>query len=140
LQRIIIIRATSGIGRALAKLYAEAGNRVGIIGRREELLESLRAENPDRFVPKRLDVTEIESISEKLDQLAKELGGLDLLIISSGTGELNPTLDFAVERPTLETNVFGFTAVAELGVPVFREAGNRAFGRYHVDCCLARRG
>ena len=121
MQRIIIIGATSGIGRALAKFYAGAGNRVGIAGRREELLESLCAEQPDRFVSRRLDVTEIETVSEKLDELTDELGGLDLLVISSGTGELNPTLDFGVERTTLETNVLGFSAVADWAYRYFEE-------------------
>ena len=60
----------------------------------------------------RLDVTEIISVEEKRDELAKKTGGLDLPIISNGTGELNPTLDFAMERPTLETNVLDFTTVA----------------------------
>ena len=126
MQRIIIIGATSGIGRALAKFYAETGNRVGIAGRREELLESLCAERPDRFVSKRLDVTEIDTVSEKLDELTDDLGGLDLLVISSGTGELNTTLDFGIERPTLETNVLGFTAVADWAYRYFekRESGH----------------
>ena len=123
MQRIIIIGATSGIGRALAKFYAEVGNRIGIVGRRVELLESLRAEQPDKFVSQQLDVTEIASVEDKLNKLADELGGLDLLIISSGTGELNPTLDFVVERPTLETNVLGFTAVADWAYRYFEKQG-----------------
>ena len=46
-QSIIIIGATSGIGRALFEKYAADGNRIGIVGRRTLLLDELRQEHPD---------------------------------------------------------------------------------------------
>lgn len=45
--------------------------------------------------------------------LVTELGGLDLLVISSGTGDLNERLDFKIEKVTIDTNVTGFTLVAD---------------------------
>ena len=41
-QTIIIIGATSGIGRALFEKYAAADNRIGIVGRRTHLLRTER--------------------------------------------------------------------------------------------------
>ena len=41
-QKVIIIGATSGIGRELANIYAKKGYFVGITGRRNELLLSLQ--------------------------------------------------------------------------------------------------
>ena len=46
-MNIIIIGATSGIGRALFERYAADGNRIGIVGRRTHLLDELRQEHPD---------------------------------------------------------------------------------------------
>jgi short-subunit dehydrogenase len=43
------------------------------------------------------------------------------LIISSGTGDLNEKLDFEIEKRTIETNVSGFTAVADLTFNYFQE-------------------
>ena len=40
-MNIIIIGATSGIGRALFEKYATNGNRIGIVGRRTHLLDEL---------------------------------------------------------------------------------------------------
>lgn len=113
IQRVMIVGASSGIGHALALRYAESGIRVAVLARRTELLEDLRTLHPDRIVPKRLDVRDVENVPTALEDALGALGGLDLLILSSGTGEINEDLDFALERPTLETNVLGFTAVVD---------------------------
>ncbi|MDN5934742.1 MAG: SDR family NAD(P)-dependent oxidoreductase, partial [Nitrosospira sp.] len=42
--RVIISGASSGLGRALAQRYAGMGATLGLIARREDLLESLAAE------------------------------------------------------------------------------------------------
>ena len=49
-QTIIIIGATSGIGKTLFEKYAADGNRIGIVGRRTHLLDELRQEHPDRVM------------------------------------------------------------------------------------------
>ena len=88
MKNAIVIGATSGIGKGLAKLLSENGYNIGITGRRTELLEDLKAQKPNSFITKTFDVTNTEVISEHLEALKNELGGLDLLIISSGTGGL----------------------------------------------------
>ena len=45
-MNIIIIGATSGIGKTLFEKYANEGNRIGIVGRRSHLLEELRQKHP----------------------------------------------------------------------------------------------
>lgn len=46
-----------------------------------------------------------------MEILTRKIGGLDLLIISSGTGDLNEKLDYQIEKRTIETNVTGFTCI-----------------------------
>jgi short-subunit dehydrogenase len=50
MKRAIIIGATSGIGKGLAKLFADNNYKVGITGRRIELLCELKNENPNSFL------------------------------------------------------------------------------------------
>ncbi|MGL6195399.1 MAG: SDR family NAD(P)-dependent oxidoreductase [Thermoguttaceae bacterium] len=119
MKRILIIGATSGIGRSLAERYAKEGCKVGVAGRRENLLSELLQEYPENFVSIQLDVTELETLEHKLDNAVSLLGGLDLLIVSSGTGELNSELDFNVELPTIQTNILGFTSVVDWGYRYF---------------------
>jgi short-subunit dehydrogenase len=112
MRKAIIIGATSGIGKGLARLLVYDGFKVGISGRRTELLESLKSENPDSYSIRTLDIKDTKVSVEKLEELTTELGGLDLLIISSGTGEINEKLDFEIEKRTIDTNVIGFTCIA----------------------------
>ena len=112
MKKAIIIGATSGIGKGLAKILANNNYNVGITGRRMELLNELKSQQPNSFYTKAFDITDTKIIVENLDALTTELGGLDLLIISSGTGDLNEKLDFEIEKRTIETNVTGFTCIA----------------------------
>src|ERR1035437_7162012 len=113
MKKAIIVGATSGMGRCLAKLMVDNGYQVGITGRRTQLLEEIKAEKPESYRTKTLDTTLTSTIAGQLDELTLELGGLDMLIISSGTGDLNEKLDFGTEKRTIDTNVSGFTAVTD---------------------------
>lgn len=55
--------------------------------------------------------------------LHKELGDIDLAIVSSGTGDINASLDYATERPTLDTNVMGWTFVVDTLYQLFEQQG-----------------
>lgn len=113
MKKAIIIGATSGIGKGLAKLLADHNYKVGLTGRRTECLNALKNENPNSFLIKSFDVTDTKITIEKLEELKNELGGLDLLILSSGTGDLNETLDFEIEKKVINLNVTGFTNIMD---------------------------
>lgn len=123
MNRAIIIGATSGIGKGLALRLAAQGFMVGITGRRTSLLDELTSQNPNAFIQQPFDITDIENINDRLVELTQKLGGLDLLIISSGTGDFNPDLDFDIEQRTIETNVKGFTCVADWAFNYFKHQG-----------------
>jgi short-subunit dehydrogenase len=52
------------------------------------------------------------------------MGGLDLLIICSGTGHINPELNWEYERDTIDVNVLGFTALACAAMQYFIGQGS----------------
>lgn len=120
-KKAIIVGATSGIGRELAKLLSNNNYIVGITGRRTNLLEEIKSENPTSYFIKTLDITDTEQTEQRLNELKKEIGGLDLLILSSGIGDLNHNLDFEIEKRTIETNVLGFTLITNWAFNYFEE-------------------
>ena len=101
MKKAIVIGATSGIGRSLARLLVDNDYKVGITGRRTNLLQEIQIAQPDRYLVKSFDTCETESVTGKLQELVDELGGLDMLILSSGTGDLNEDLDFDIEKKPL---------------------------------------
>ena len=118
MKKVIIIGATSGIGRELAKLYAVNNWLVGATGRRKELLKSLQDEWPDNIVTECFDVTETENI-ESIKNLIQQLGGLDLLIYNSGYGELSETLEWEIDKATTQINVNGFVEIVNFAFKYF---------------------
>lgn len=121
MKKAIIVGATSGIGRNLAKLMTDDDFLVGITGRRMHLLEEIRQEKPDSYIVETFDIARSEDVTEHLQHLVTQLGGLDMLVISSGTGYLNDSLDFDLEKQTIDTNVTGFTAVADWAFNYFKQ-------------------
>ena len=120
-MNIIIIGATSGIGKALFEKYAIDGNRVGIVGRRTHLLDELQQQHPECTTTATADITKQDEVERAIHDFTKELGHVDLAIVCSGTGEINPTLDYALERPTLDTNVMGWTYVIDTLFHLFEQ-------------------
>ena len=92
MKKAIVVGASSGIGHQLAVLLAANGYKVGITGRRDQLLLNLQSTNPAQFIVSVFDATDIAN-PRYLNRLTDELGGLDLLVLSSGTGKINETLD-----------------------------------------------
>jgi len=121
MKKAIILGATSGIGRSLAKLMVDDGSVVGITGRRTYLLEEIQSEKPDSYFVESFDIAEAESVAEHLQQLVDQLGGLDLLVICSAVGNPNDLLDYEVEKRTIATNVNGFTAVCDWAFNYFKD-------------------
>ncbi len=54
------------------------------------------------------------------------MGDVELIIICAGTGYLNPSLDWSQEKDTIDTNVYGFTALAGVAMRYFiqRKSGH----------------
>jgi short-subunit dehydrogenase len=134
MKKAIVVGASSGIGKQLAIILAGNGYKVGITGRRDQLLLNLQATKPANFIVSCFDVTDIDSVPGNLKQLTDELGGLDLLVLSSGAGKVNPTLDPAIEKYTNDVNVAGFTAVADWAFSFFEQQG---FGHFAAITSVA---
>ncbi len=123
MKRIIIIGASSGIGQALARIYARKGDMVGITGRRNALLQSLQKEFPENIKTSCFDVTGNENI-KMLQSLIHELGGMDMLIYNAGYGEPSRALDWKIEKATVDTNVAGFLEIIHFGFNYFIDQGH----------------
>ena len=118
----VIIGASSGIGEALARELNREGWRLGLLARRLDRLEALRQTlAPEPFV-RRIDVAHGDAAAIFEDVL-NELRGVDLVIISAGTGHLNHDLNGELDVDTVAVNVLGFMKTAQVAMRHFLRRG-----------------
>ena len=140
MKRAIVIGASSGIGREVAKLLLQQGWTLGVAARRVELLGSICDEvgmkgsigdgvdmpgnNRCSVVVEQIDVTAADA-TEKLRSLIERLGGMDLFFYASGIGKQNRELQEDIELRTMETNALGFTRMIGEAYRYFSERSKR---------------
>ena len=103
MKRAIVIGASSGIGREVARLLISEGWTVGVAARREAMLQDLGA-----TAIACIDVT-AEDATQRLRRLIEDTGGMDLFFYASGIGHQNRQLREDIEISTMQTNGLGFT-------------------------------
>ena len=103
MKRAIVIGASSGIGREVARLLISEGWTVGVAARREAMLQDVGA-----AAIACIDVT-AEDATQRLRRLIEDTGGMDLFFYASGIGHQNRQLREDIEISTMQTNGLGFT-------------------------------
>ncbi|MBO9548319.1 SDR family oxidoreductase [Pseudomonas sp.] len=118
---VLITGCSSGIGRALADAFRDAGHEVWATARKPEDVEQLSAAG---FTARQLDVNDGEALKRLADELEAQCGRLDILINNAGYGAMGPLLDGGVEalRQQFETNVFAVVGVTRALFPLLRRA------------------
>lgn len=132
-KRAIVIGASSGIGREVARLLMADGWTVGVAARREDRLKELGA-----AAWQQIDVTQADA-PQRLRQLIRQLGGMNLFFYASGIGKQNLELHEDIELATMQTNALGFTRMVGEAYRYFagqaaerKQNGGHAQGGSHI--------
>lgn len=118
---VLITGGGSGIGLAIAKKFAENGNRVIITGRNENRLQQAAAtlENVTAIA---CDVTDPAAAGQLIEQLKKEFGGINILVNNAGImlpAELTENSDaVANARKEFEINFFSVLDLNQRFLPL----------------------
>jgi NAD(P)-dependent dehydrogenase (short-subunit alcohol dehydrogenase family) len=86
-RRTVVAGGSSGIGTAVAKMFADAGARVVITGHRPSTASAAAARIGRDVVPAILDLTSLDSIHDLTSLASQELGGVDCLVITAGVSK-----------------------------------------------------
>lgn len=109
----IVTGSDSGIGKAAAVALARAGMDVGVTWHSDKEGAEATAEEirglGRKAVVRQLDTTDLRGAGAVIDELAEELGGVDVFVNNAGTGDGTKFLDLDVETwmQTLDTNLNG---------------------------------
>lgn len=122
-MNILIIGGTSGIGKALYDKYIVKNNQVAVIGRRTDILDKLLRDNPLNTIIATADITIQSEIDNAIESICKKLNKIDLAIVCSGIGEINSSLKYSIELPTISTNVTGWTFCVDKLYNIFNNQG-----------------
>lgn len=120
MKRIVIIGASSGIGLKTALRFARMGWHVGVAARRTDNLRALKNQYRQQVEYAGIDITD-DDTPERILELIKRLGGMDVMLDCAGTGWSNPQLDIAKETATVRTNVEGFIRVVDTAYRYFAD-------------------
>jgi len=89
--------AASGIGLAIAKLYAKEGAKVAIADLNQSAAEAAAARigaGGGKALGLGVDVTSEQQVDSSMDRAARELGGIDIMVSNAGIQIVNPVVDF----------------------------------------------
>lgn len=118
----VITGASSGIGSALSKALIDKGATVYGIARRINLLQELRNSLGTSFIPVPLDITEMESISNWVDDTFSELMP-DILVNNAGLGFFGNIEDLSPDdwHTMMNVNLNGVFYITRKLVPLFKK-------------------
>ena len=98
--RVLVTGGSRGIGRAIARAFAEQGDRVAVHwGSSRDRAEQVLAELPGRgHVLVQADMADAGAVGAMVDRAAAELGGLDVLVNNAGVFTAHPPLTTVLRR------------------------------------------
>lgn len=125
-QKAIVIGASSGIGAELVKVLAQDGCQVAAVARRRDRLVALAQQFPGKVLPYEHDVRKVDDAAALFERITGDLGGLDLVIYSSGVmAKVDPD-EYSLEkdREMVETNLLACIAWLNLAAIRFGNVGS----------------
>ncbi len=131
---VLVTGGSRGIGAAIARAFADRGDRVAIhYGRSADAAESVLASLPGAgHVTVQADMTDPEAVRRAVDAAADRLGRLDVLVNNAGVFVASPPLTTPYEdwrdtwTETLATNLTGAANASYCAIPHLRAAGGGA--------------
>jgi len=136
---VLITGASSGIGKGVALEIAARGAHLGLLARREELLNEIVDEARAKGVKAiavAADVRDAKAVREAADRVRDELGPIDMLIANAGIGTTDHALRLTPEHAANVININVLGAINSVSA-VLPEMVERKQGRLVAISSLA---
>jgi NAD(P)-dependent dehydrogenase (short-subunit alcohol dehydrogenase family) len=122
--RAVVVGASSGLGRCVARGLAEDGAQVALLARRKDKLDDAVVECGPGAVAITCDVTDPDSPAAAINEAVRAMGGIDAVVYTTGVGPLARLVDIDADtwQRTFATNVTGAALVTAAAVPHLTES------------------
>jgi gluconate 5-dehydrogenase len=122
----VVTGASSGLGAAAARAYAESGADVALLARRKEKLEAISGEIGDlgkRALAVQCDVTHEDSVKAAVQEVLNTFGRIDILLNNAGVAVRGgvDTMSEADWDRSMDTNVKSIFLMSKYIVPLMKE-------------------
>jgi NAD(P)-dependent dehydrogenase (short-subunit alcohol dehydrogenase family) len=127
-QRVLIIGASAGLGRAVGMGLARQGVRVALAARRTELVEAAAKEAGANAIGVTCDVCDEASCQAAVKTTVEQFGGLDAVIYTAALDVLAMLEDVTADvwSQAFATNVIGAASVTRAALPHLKESHGKA--------------
>lgn len=128
-SRVVVVGASSGLGRAVGVGLGRSGARVALLARRGDRVAAAAEEAGGSAVGIACDVREEDSCRRAIDEATAELGGgIDALLYFAAVGPLGRLADAGADLwgAVLETNVVGAALTTQAAIGHLEASGGRA--------------
>lgn len=127
-MKVVVVGASSGLGRCIAIGLAKRDAEVALMARREDRIAEAAKEAGPGSLAIPCDVTDASSCRVAIEQAAQGLGGIDALVYTPAVGPLGRLVDTDADtwRRTFETNVMGASLFTAAAIPFLTESRGRA--------------
>lgn len=124
-QRSVVTGGGAGIGRAIARRFAEEGARVLVADVDASAAERVAAEIGGEALARGADVTRSEEVRALVEHAVEELGGLDVMVNNAGVGvaATAPQTEEAEWDRLMEVNLKGTFLGMKYAIPAIRDSG-----------------
>ncbi len=131
-KTVWITGASSGIGEALARHYAQQGCRLILSARRKSVLEEVKQSldlPDDQVLVLPLDLAQHDQMPAKAEQALTHFGRIDLLINNGGISQRSLLVDteFSVLKKLIDIDYLGTVALTKAVLPIFIRQQNGHF-------------
>ena len=125
-QVVVIVGASSGIGRETALAFARAGATTVLAARSQEKLHALAEEIGSASMVCPMDVEDASSVGRAVDTIVERQGRIDVLVYATGTNIPDRALDVLTAKTwdmMVATNLSGAFHCTQAVLPAMRRQG-----------------
>jgi NAD(P)-dependent dehydrogenase (short-subunit alcohol dehydrogenase family) len=121
---VVVVGASSGLGRCIGVGLGQQGEQVALLARRHERLADAAREAGSGAIAVTCDVTDEKSCQAAIDEAAQRLGSVDGLVYAPAIGPLVRLADMPAQtwRDVFDVNVVGASLVTAAALPHLRES------------------